>query len=350
MTYPLTILLIAAVVLVACGSDAPQQLPRIDLSPQQAIGWDKKGPTLVDEVMAGDTVTLLGRIKYRGGSSSKYWKHSYRLELDEAYPLVGLPTEDDWVINATHVDKTFMRHRLSYDLFREMAPERNLAPLCRFVELSEAGRYEGVYVLMQRVNGSFVGLDKKDEQAALFKDPPIFWEGIVEAETNAEVYEQKWPKARKRDMTASLDLFRDYLHLSSDSVFEAELTTWVDLDNIIDWHLLLLLSNNGDGLLKNFYLYRRDSHSPYRIAIWDYDHSYGRDGDYELNMLERMLDPRRNVLLRRLMDTDVSDYSRRMSSRWATLRSDLLATDRLMERISAMDAELTADAMARQTA
>ncbi len=49
---------------------------------------------------------------------------------------------------------------------------------------------------------------------------------------------------------------------------------------------MLLLSNNGDGVMKNFLLYKIDSNTPFRIALWDYDHSFGRDGDNELNLME----------------------------------------------------------------
>ena len=50
-------------------------------------------------------------------------------------------------------------------------------------------------------------------------------------------------------------------------------------------HLLLYLSNGGDGITKNFYIYKMDEETPFRIALWDCDHSFGRDGDNETECL-----------------------------------------------------------------
>ena len=53
------------------------------------------------------------------------------------------------------------------------------------------------------------------------------------------------------------------------------------MENLIDWHILLLFTNNGDGLMKNYYFYKMDSETPFRFAIWDYDHTFGRDESAE---------------------------------------------------------------------
>ena len=62
----------------------------------------------------------MGNIKCRGGISSKYNKHSFSLELEKKYSLAKLPIDDDWIINANYIDKTFMRHKICYDIFKEM--------------------------------------------------------------------------------------------------------------------------------------------------------------------------------------------------------------------------------------
>jgi spore coat protein CotH len=66
---------------------------------------------------------------------------------------------------------------------------------------------------------------------------------------------------------------------SPDSILLADVGKWIELQNLIDRHLLLLFTNNGDGVMKNFLLYKTESHTPFQIALWDYDHSFGRDGD-----------------------------------------------------------------------
>jgi hypothetical protein len=131
-------------------------------------------------------------------------------------------------------------------------------------------------------------------------------------------YQQKYPKIYIHDKTAYLESFSNFLYNSSDETFDAQLTKWVDLENVIDWHLLLLYTNNGDGILKNFYLYKKDSETPFRFAIWDYDHSFGRDGDYQYNMMDRPLDCDRAILLKRLKER--ASYRDKLKNRYWQLR------------------------------
>jgi len=111
----------------------------------------------------------------------------------------------------------------------------------------------------------------------------------------------------------------------------------MDLENIIDWHLFLLFSNGGDGVIKNYYLYKSDSYSPFRIALWDCDHSFGRDGDGELNMLESFPNFQRHILLNRLMRVEKIEYENRLKSRWSELRKNgVFSEENLNHRIESM--------------
>ena len=114
--------------------------------------------------------------------------------------------------------------------------------------------------------------------------------------------------------------FKTFLFYSSDQEFTQKISQWIDLENIIDWHLLLLFTNNSDGIMKNFYLYKMNSRVPFRIAIWDYDHSFGRDGDNEMNMIDQELDCNRSVLLERLSQIKAINYNKKLIKRWTELR------------------------------
>ncbi|HOZ31211.1 MAG TPA: CotH kinase family protein, partial [Bacteroidales bacterium] len=96
---------------------------------QKEIRFDKKQKCLI--IFEGYSRFNIKKstIKCRGGFSSKFFKHSYRIELNDKFSPYGLPKEDDWILNANYIDKTFMRHKLSYDIFRMMG-ENNLAPEC----------------------------------------------------------------------------------------------------------------------------------------------------------------------------------------------------------------------------
>ena len=135
----------------------------------------------------------------------------------------------------------------------------------------------------------------------------------------------------------------DLLFESPDSVFIRQITNWIDLENIIDWHLLLLLSNNSDGILKNFYFYKLNGKTPFRLAIWDYDHSFGRDGDNELNMI-RPLNVKRSILLKRLMETNAHDYTQRLKDKWKSLRAtNIISIIHIQELLEKYDKQIRSE-------
>lgn len=297
-----------------------RQLPVIHISTNDVIPWEGKTPCSVTVISDNDSTIWHGKVKYRGGISAKYAKRSYSLKLKESHALCGLPESRTWIINASYIDKTFMRHKLCYDLFRQMGPY-NIAPLCSYALVRENGNPQGLYVVMQRLNEHTLALHEEDSAAVIFKEPKIFYPDskMPKREHYAENYQgQTYPEFKDEDRNNLMDEMRDFLVSTPDQIFFTKVGQTFDLQNIIDWHLLLLFINGGDNVLKNYYLYRQDSHSPYRIAIWDCDHSFGRDCDNEKNMLKQLLEDDRNVLLNRMMQSE--EYQKALKKRYHELR------------------------------
>lgn len=283
----------------------------------------------------GETLTHSGRVERRGGFSISFPKHSYEIDLKEDVAPGGLPADDDWILNANYIDKTFLRHVVSYELFAEMRAE-NEAPQCRYVEVALNGQYQGLYVLMEKLDRSTLGLDKSDPAAVIFKEPQVFREtyGEVSDGDSTSIYHQTYPKVKDDDKSAFIENLRSLILRGPEATFRRDIEAAFDLENLIDWHLLLLVTNNGDGILKNFYLYKADADTPVRIAPWDYDHSFGRDGDNELNLDERPLRMERSILFARLLLADW--YTERLKHRWEELNaSGLLSEAGLKERVLA---------------
>jgi len=101
--------------------------------------------------------------------------------------------------------------------------------------------------------------------------------------------------------------------------------SFFNINNIIDWHLLLLLSNNQDGLIKNFYIYRTGTNQPFLFSPWDYDHGYGRDGDGELN-LNSFINTKRVGLLNRLLKTNAFNYKKKLLEKYLLLKRKNILT------------------------
>ena len=320
------LLILCALLLCGCRgkgrvcAEEKHELPVIYISTGGEIPWEERCPCTIGYVVSGDSLSLPARIKCRGGFSSKYPKHSFALKFDQKVALCGLPENKSWVLNASYIDKTFMRHKLCYDLFRMMG-DYNVAPQCAYARVCENGRNLGLYVVMQRLNRRSLRIGKQDSTALIFKEPKVFYPDSLRPRRDAHdpnYHGQTYPEVDKVGYRGKvMDDFRHFLLTASDKEFEEKIWQWVDRRNIIDWHLLILFTNGGDGVCKNFYLYRRGEGEPFRVALWDCDHSFGRDGDNELNMLTRPANHLKNIMLKRLWAND--DYRHALAERYKEL-------------------------------
>ncbi len=330
---PLILLLFAAFfIFISC--DRPQPFPSIDIEVGN-VPWDHKTPCLVTYSDGTTQFTEDGKIKCRGGSSSGYPKNSFTLKLENKHALAGLPKQRSFILNANYIDKTMMHHKICFDLFREMNPEKNLAAQCAYVNVSLNGTYHGLYVLMQKLNAGSLGLNKRDSLALIFKDPPIFYgENRLEwVQEPGNYFQQNFPDIEDKDMNGYLENVMQFLIHADDSTFANEIDHVFDLENLIDWHLLLMYTNNGDGVMKNFYLYKRDSLTPFRIAIWDYDDAFGRDGEGELKMTESLPDFDRCLILNRLHNNPYLNYDARLRVRYKQLRDNGLFSKKQLQKM-----------------
>ena len=285
---------------------------------------------------------LPGKIKTRGEiqGALMYPKKSYTLKLETKVSLVGLPASKNWILTANYTDKSFQRHRLCYELYQAMDPN-NRAPKSAYVEVEANGAYQGAYILQQKVTAGQLGVNKSDSLAVVFKAPNIFVSSNPNLLPN-NPFEQRFPDIEEEDRSAQAKALMQLIHESSDEKFADEthgIASLLDLQNIVDWHLLLILTNNTTGAFKNLYLYRVDSTTPFRIALWDADRGFGRDDDNELN-LHGFVNINRNVLLKRLVELDAYDYRNQLRARWKTLVNEgVFAESQILERMRALEQE-----------
>ena len=93
-------------------------------------------------------------IEIRGSSSQMFPKKSYGFEswdgLGEELevPLLGMPEESDWILNANYSDKTLCRNTLAYQVFRNMG---HYATRYEHVEVVINGVYKGVYIFSEKI-------------------------------------------------------------------------------------------------------------------------------------------------------------------------------------------------------
>jgi hypothetical protein len=271
------------------------------------------------EIRINDTLLLEGKIKQRGGSSIGYPKKSYTVKLKESRSLCELPSNKKWIFNASYLEKSLIRNLLSYDLFRSF-DANNFAPKIQLIEFLHNDNYEGIYQLTEKVDKNSLGFDKKSEGSLIFKDCAVFSKTPIEPQTGETYYHQKYPNPNKYDATNYMDNLKGFILDSSEKYFDENIELMFDIDNIIDWQIMIMLSNNGDAVYKNFYLFRKSKREKFKIALWDYDSGFGRDTDNELNLMKTTSHWERNSLLDRLYNQDVNNYQDRLHLRWSELR------------------------------
>jgi hypothetical protein len=97
-------------------------------------------------------------IKRRGNSSMSYEKAQWRIKLvtdsgeKNKLPLLGMETDEDWILNGSMIDKSLMRNYLAFTLAAEFMPYVPDARYCE-VFIKEKGDYvyQGVYLLMESI-------------------------------------------------------------------------------------------------------------------------------------------------------------------------------------------------------
>jgi hypothetical protein len=336
-TIVFTLFILSLFTLFSCEHSQP--LPTIELT-AESFQFDQKNSCEITYFDNEIQFTESGKIKCRGGSSSGFPKHSFTFKMAHQRSLAGLPLQRTYILNANYIDKTMMRHKICFDLFREMNPEKNLASQCAYVNVITNGKPVGLYVLMQKLNAGSLGLNKKDSLAMIFKDPPIFYgENRLEwVQEPGNYFQQNFPDIEEKDLNGYMENVMQFIINANDSIFAHDIGHLFDLENILDWHLLLMFTNNGDGVMKNFYLYKRDSFTPFRIAIWDYDDSFGRDGEGELKMTKSLPNFDRCLLLNRLQNSPYFNYDECLRQRYKELRdAGLFSKMHIQKMIEAND-------------
>jgi len=308
-------------------------LPVIELSTSQNISSEAKipctvlwvpSPTGVDRT--ANTNLLNGKVRIHGASSQSYEKKSLTLSLDSPTRWLGLTSGRQWVLNAAYVDCSLMRHKLSYDLFQSLSSDgvRRHASSSRFVELRLNGQYHGTYLLMERVEGSLLGFTPKRQPS---KVPSVVYKAI-DHEANFgnpghSGYEQREPSPEDQEYWGPLDDLNQFVATATDADFtnaQSGISSRFDVDNAIDFHLLVLFTSNMDGFDKNFILARNavtDAHPVPRFFFvpWDYDATFGRN--WEGSPVEPTF-WLSNHLFDRLLSHEV--FRRKYSDRWQALR------------------------------
>lgn len=243
----------------------------------------------------------------RGNVTSTLAKKPYRVSLLDAaggkakVSWLGLRSDDDWILNPLYTDATRVREKTAYALWEEAAacaeapqPSSHL----RYVELFMDDACQGIYCLMEPVDGKQLGLEAGDLLYKIdrwdYEYPYLDLYGDAQAAQETEIYndygypcvEIKYP--RTWDGTASWDpmrLYHDFSFRTGDPAALTEAGLQTDLDSVVTLSLFCAMTHAMDNNWKNSFLiaYAADGAAEktgegsyvLRRTTWDLNYIFG---------------------------------------------------------------------------
>ena len=349
--------LLAASIIFSCGSALIAQIPTISIQSNEEIVDEPKVPaTFIYTGVNGEIISSSIGIEIRGGFSQTYPKKTYDIEfwndatgtetLDVQFG--DLREDDDWVLDAMYNEplriNSYIAHKLWLDMnqlhYANQEPNAKSGADVMYVEVSINNVYQGIYLLSEQIDRFQLKLKKPSNnllRGELYKgyawDDAVLFNNPDESPNNNSLtwsgYEYRFPKDLV-DWSNVSELIA-FVANSTDDAFSADIANRFDLNNLMDYFILLNLARILDNRGKNIYLCRYDADDPYFFAPWDLDGSWGLlwNGNNDTTT-EGILS---NNLYDRLISNDVDDFRQKLADRWHEMRSTLISDDALEDKI-----------------
>ncbi len=247
-------------------------------------------------------------IEVRGNSSDGLSpKKSYTVELrdgtgaDFDAPILGMPSESDWVLLANYFDKSLMNNTLTYHLARAMG---RYAPRTRDVEVVLNGEYIGVYAAAEKIKrganrvdiaklqpteisgddltgGYILSVDRYEGSGSGFTSP---FPPAENGNGQSTFFQYRYPKPddiapqQKTYIQAYVDSFETALAGPDFMDPGSGYRTFANDSSFLDLFLINELSRNVDGYRLSSYLYKDKNSNGGKLhagPAWDYDIAWG---------------------------------------------------------------------------
>ena len=238
----------------------------------------------------------IGEVKGRGNSSWKRPKKGYSIKLSEPASLLGIPETKKYAIIANYDDDSLMRNYITYKA-SQLLTGMSYIPKCEFVEVYLNGNYNGVYLLVERIdvsetklnlgegaNGADISGDyliEKDIDEKVDFERDLWFNSPYWANQSRDYFALKYPEVSDSILK---ERFKMYLTEYMEDVHQAVMgesgesyTQYVDVDSWVDFIIMQEITKNIDGNLKtSCYMYKlRDDDRLYMATLWDFDRAYG---------------------------------------------------------------------------
>ncbi len=315
-------------------------------------------------------------IEKRGHSSSSFAQPQYNVETRDSlgnnlnFPLLGMPSENDWVLYGPYNDKSLMRNVLTYELASRMG---RYASRWRFCEVFMNGNYQGVYTFFESIKrdsnrvkianlkpndvagaeltgGYICSIDWPDDGGWYSQYPPDPTQPV----NNHVFFQYVEPKdvdmqpAQKAYIGSFVDSFERALYSAQFSDPVQGWRRFAGENSFVDFFLMNELSKNVDGYRLSTFFYKEkitDGNKLHMGPLWDFNLAW-RNADYCGNELPggwayaftSFCEWDMPYWWRRLMQDPV--FKNSLRCRWQELRSGVLSNASIAGFIDSTAAKL----------
>ena len=242
-------------------------------------------------------------IEIRGSSTQTLPKKQYALTTVKSdnvtnnnVSLLGLPSENDWILNGLGFDPSLVRDYLSYNLMRMMG---NYATRTVYCEVMINGDYKGLYILQEKIKA---GSDRVDVVKIAATDntlpnlsggyitkadkttggDPVAWTMpcYLPGQTVAYIHELPKPENATYQQTSYIQSVFDLLSTAAhegNKSFSDGYPAIIDIPSFVDYMIISEFASNVDSYQFSTFFHKDRGGKLRAGPIWDYNLTFGND-------------------------------------------------------------------------
>lgn len=242
-------------------------------------------------------------IELRGSTSQNHNKKPYGFETRMAddvtnnnVSLMGLPAENDWVLNPMNDEPSYVRDNLSYILAGRLG---HYAPRVKYCEVIVNGDYRGLYFLTEKIKidahrVNIVSMDSTDNAnpditgGYIFKadkltggDVPAWSTPAYDYWENVDyIYHEPKPEVITPAQGTYLQAYFNTMQAviaAHDQDVSHGFPAYVDIPSFVDYMIMGELSSNVDIYQKSTFFHKDRGGKLRAGPVWDFNLAYGYD-------------------------------------------------------------------------
>ena len=233
-------------------------------------------------------------IERRGSSSQMPQKKPYGLETlmdddvtNNNVSILGMPKENDWILNSLAFDQTGMRDVISYEMSENLG---QYTPRRVYCEVIINDDYKGLYVFMEKIKADDerVNIDKDGGHIVQTdRSEGGYYEWEMESNNGGwwadpAVFIHVYPKPENITATQHNYIKSVFLGLADkagnhNTNIENGIPSIIDVSTFVDFMMLAEFSSNVDVYQLSTYFHKDNGGKLRAGPIWDYNLAYGHD-------------------------------------------------------------------------